>query len=232
MPRFVRFTADALAFGGETQVADQLGKPHREELSFLALLRKRFSSDEQLAEQLQSGDPDALWALFDRYGGLVFGIARRILRDEAAAEDAMQQVFLDVYRGIQGFDSTKGAFKTWLLMFTYQRTFNSRRSQMAGRFLETVPLNSEEMQDCIASTRQTGSIAENRILVEQVLKSLQPRQRRTIVLIYYEGLTAEEVAMRTGESVRVVRHNLYRGLDKLRKAFGTRDNNRSGEDVL
>lgn len=232
MPRFVRFTADALTLGAESQLAHQLGKPQREELSFLALLRKRFSSDEQLAEQLQSGDPDALWALFDRYGGLVFAIAKRILRDEAAAEDAMQQVFLDVYRGIQGFDSAKGTFKTWLLMFTYQRTFNTRRSQIARGLLETVPLDAEQMQDYIGSAQQTRPVAENRILVEQVLKTLQPRQRRTIELVYYEGLTAEEVATRTGESVRVVRHNLYRGLDKLRKAFGTRDNNTPGEDVL
>jgi RNA polymerase sigma-70 factor (ECF subfamily) len=232
MPRFVRFTADALAFGGETQVSGQLVRPHGEELSFLALLRKRFSSDEQLAEQLQSGDPDALWALFDRYGGLVFGIAKRILRDEAAAEDAMQQIFLDVYRGIQGFDSSKGTVKTWLLMFTYQRTFNSRRSQIARGLLETVPLDWEQMQDCVGSTQHTRPIAENRVLVQQVLKTLQPRQRRTIELTYYEGLTAEEVAMRTGESVRVVRHNLYRGLDKLRKALGPRDNKRSVEDAL
>jgi len=231
MPRSVRFTADALAFGGETRAADQLENIHREELSFMALLRKRFSSDEHLAKQLQNGDPDALWALFDRYGGLVFGIAKRILRDEAAAEDAMQQVFLDVYRGIQKFDSTKGPFKNWLLMFTYQRTFNSRRSQIATRFFETIALDSEQIQDCTGSTHQTEAIGENRVLVEQVLNTLQPRQRRTIELIYYEGLTAEEVAERTGESVRVVRHNLYRGLDKLRKAFGTRNNNLSREDL-
>jgi RNA polymerase sigma-70 factor (ECF subfamily) len=63
------------------------------------------------------------------------------------------------------------------------------------------------------------SLPEMSLLVEQVLSTLQPRQRRTIELVYYEGLTAEEVSKRTGETVRVVRHNLYRGLEKLRKAF-------------
>jgi RNA polymerase sigma-70 factor (ECF subfamily) len=58
------------------------------------------------------------------------------------------------------------------------------------------------------------------VLVEQILSHLQPRQRRTIELVYYEGLTADEVSLRTGETVRVVRHNLYRGLEKLRKALG------------
>jgi RNA polymerase sigma-70 factor (ECF subfamily) len=45
---------------------------------------------------------------------------------------------------------------------------------------------------------------------------LKPRQRRTIELVYYEGLTAEEISTHTGETVRVVRHNLYRGLEKMR----------------
>jgi DNA-directed RNA polymerase specialized sigma24 family protein len=58
--------------------------------------------------------------------------------------------------------------------------------------------------------------AEAICLVEQALEMIQPRQRRTIELIYYEGLTAEEVAERTGESAPSVRHNLYRGLAKLR----------------
>jgi RNA polymerase sigma-70 factor (ECF subfamily) len=62
------------------------------------------------------------------------------------------------------------------------------------------------------------SQAETAVLIEQVLTRLQPRQRRTIELVYYEGLTAEEISIRTGETVRVVRHNLYRGLEKLRKA--------------
>jgi RNA polymerase sigma-70 factor (ECF subfamily) len=57
------------------------------------------------------------------------------------------------------------------------------------------------------------------VLIEEVLSHLQLRQRRTLELIYYEGLTAEEVSIRTGETVRVVRHNLYRGLEKLRKAL-------------
>lgn len=102
-------------------------------------------------------------------------------------------------------------------MFTYHRTFNSRRSQIANKFFETDPL-----EDGLRDLQKQGSghsATENRVLVGQVLKSLQPRQRRTIELIYYEGLTAEEVSVRTGESVRVVRHNLYRGLDKLRKVL-------------
>lgn len=187
--------------------------------SLLARLRQHLCSDESLAEQLKSGNADALAILFKRHGPLLFGIARRVLRNDAEAEDTVQQVFLDVFRSIHQFESEKGTFKAWLLLFAYHRSFNSRRSQIANRFFET-----DQLDDCVAALQQPAagqSNTENSILAGQVLKTLEPRQRRTIELTYYEGLTADEVSIRTGESVRVVRHNLYRGLDKLRAAFHT-----------
>jgi RNA polymerase sigma-70 factor (ECF subfamily) len=194
-----------------------LAGPAAAETSLLSRLKQHLCSDEDLADQLQSGNTEALAALFKRHSPLVFAISRRVLRNDSEAEDAVQQIFLDVFRSIHQFDAEKGSFKTWLLMFAYHRTFNCRRTQIANRFFETDPLE----QDPYGAQRTAcgQSAAENSVLVGQVLKSLQPRQRRTIELVYYEGLTAEEVSVKTGESVRVVRHNLYRGLDKLRKAF-------------
>lgn len=193
-------------------------KPFSKSESLFAFFKQRFSSDEDLAGQLQSGNADALTVLFKRHSPLLFGIARRILRNDAEAEDTVQQIFLDIYRSIQQFDAEKGSFKNWLLMFTYQRVFNSRRTQFATRFFETDPFGGEGVPKLPAADGR-GSSAENRILVEQVLRTLQPHQRRTLELTYYEGLTAEEISARTGESVRVVRHNLYRSLDRLRRAF-------------
>ena len=158
--------------------------------------------------------------LFERHASSLFRIARRILRNEAEAEDAIQQIFLDVFRSIQQFDPEKGGFKTWLLLFAYHRISNCRRSLAANRFFDTDSF--DELLPAVfpLTERPFGySLPEIRVLVDQVLSALQPRQRRTIELVYYQGLTAEEVSKRTGESVRVVRHNLYRGLEKLRKAF-------------
>ena len=209
----------ALAPETEAEFGRVSAAPPADANSLLSAFKQQFCSDEELADQLQSGNADALAVLFRRHSLLLFGIARRILRSDSEAEDAVQQIFLDVFRSIHQFDPEKGTFKTWLLMFAYHRTFNSRRSQIANRFFDTDPL--EEGSSGLRALDRERSTTENSILVAQVLKSLQPRQRRTIELIYYEGLTAEEVASKTGESVRVVRHNLYRGLNKLRKAFRT-----------
>ncbi len=102
--------------------------------SLIELLRQRFLSDEALARDLQSGSADALTVLFERHASSLFRIARRILRNEAEAEDAVQQTFLDVFRSIQQFNPEKGGFKTWLLLFAYQRISNCRRSLAANRF--------------------------------------------------------------------------------------------------
>jgi RNA polymerase sigma-70 factor, ECF subfamily len=216
--RIARLDADG-AFAPETDgdLEQVLAGPPAAETSLLSRLKQHLCSDEELADQLQSGNAEALAVLFKRHSPLMFVISRRVLRNDSEAEDAVQQIFLDVFRSIHQFDPEKGTFKTWLLMFAYHRTFNCRRSQIANRFFETDPL--EEGLYVTDRTECGQSVAENSVLVGQVLKSLQPRQRRTIELVYYEGLTAEEVSIKTGESVRVVRHNLYRGLDRLRKAF-------------
>ncbi len=206
---------------GEACIADAPTSVSTTEAPLLTQLRHKLQSDEALVRLLQDGHADALTVLFERHSALLFGIARRILRNDAEAEDVVQQIFLDVFRSIQLFDPKRASFKTWLLMFAYQRAFNSRRSLIANRFLESDPIDDlfPELSD--GRNNSPGySLAEATVLVNQVMREIQPRQRRTIELIYYEGLTADEVAVRTGETVRVVRHNLYRGLEKLRKAIG------------
>jgi RNA polymerase sigma-70 factor (ECF subfamily) len=102
-------------------------------------------------------------------------------------------------------------------MFAYHRTFNRRRQLRTHGFYDSD--NVEELpQELIHGAGRHLSFASTEavILVEQVLNLIQPRQRRVIELTYYDGLTAEQASQVTGESVRVVRHNLYRGLEKLR----------------
>jgi RNA polymerase sigma-70 factor, ECF subfamily len=186
-------------------------------------------SDETLAEHLQNGNADALTHLFERYSPLLYAIARRILRNGAEAEDAVQLIFLDVFRSIRQYDPQKGEFRTWLLMFGYQRILNCRRALVAKRFFDSDPF--EESFAAWFQDVPGYSLADTSLLIEQVMSQLQPRQRRTIELIYYEGLTAREAAQRTGETVRVVRHNLYRGLQKLRVLLGGSTRKTYGEDA-
>lgn len=173
-------------------------------------------SDEDLAEALRKGDSDALTVLFKRHSRIVFGIARRILRHDSEAEDCVQQIFIDVFRSIDQFDRNKASFRTWLVLFAYNRTLNRRRSMISARVFSTGSLD-DFIPELLPCTCSIEAQMQDRLLLRQALGNLQPRQQRTIELTYYEGLTAEEIAARTGETVRVVRHNLYRGLEQLRR---------------
>ncbi|HEY6351197.1 MAG TPA: sigma-70 family RNA polymerase sigma factor [Candidatus Angelobacter sp.] len=175
--------------------------------------------DLDLARQLQNGNHNALTSLFEKYSDMVFGIARRMLGDDGEAEEVVQQVFLDSYRAIDQFDPAKGSYKTWLFQYAYHRTIHRKKHLKAKGFYSSEEL---DLQDLGVETYD-GALRSLRLcsqevvqLVHQLLNSIQPRQRVAIELTFFEGLTAEEIARQTGETASTVRHNLYRGLSKLR----------------
>jgi RNA polymerase sigma-70 factor, ECF subfamily len=179
----------------------------------------RDAEDLDLVRQLQDGDHNALTSLFEKYSEMVFGIARRMLRDDGEAEEVVQQVFLDSYRAIAQFDRGKASYKTWLFQFVYHRALNRKKHLEAKGFysseeLDLEDLGGEEFEGPLRSLRLCSQEVVQ--LVRQLLNSIQPRQRVAIELTFFEGLTAEEIASRTGETATTVRHNLYRGLSKLR----------------
>jgi RNA polymerase sigma-70 factor (ECF subfamily) len=178
-------------------------------------------SDEELMQCLRSGRHEALTVLFDRYHHLVFSIALRIVRDPGEAEEVVQIVFLDIFRTAANFDSRKGILKGWLLQFAHHGALHRKRHLVANHFYHWEEL--EAVLESGASSPLTGESPEMMRLAEEMLGKLKPRQRAVLELTYYEGLTAEEIADRLGESVHAIRHDLYRGLAVLRSTFGNGD---------
>ena len=175
-------------------------------------------SDEELIQYVTLGRHDALAVLFDRYHHLVFSVALRIVRDPGEAEEVVQTVFLDMFRAVAGFDARKGILKVWLLQYAYHRALHRKRHLVANHFYRWEDL--EAAVEIGSSRSFAGELPEVICLAEQMLGKLKPRQRDVIELTYYEGLTAEEIASRLGESVHAVRHHLHRGLAALQREFG------------
>ncbi len=171
--------------------------------------------DEALMLSLRGGHHDALAVLFDRYHRLVFRIAWRILRDAAEAEDLMQSVFLEIFRCAAQFDASKGTIKGWILQYAYHRGLNRKKYLKLRCGQEGVDdLDAIEWRP--ASSPAGISRIECGPMVKEAMARLSKRQRRTLELVFYEGLTMHEAAERTGESFDSIRHQYYRGLDKLR----------------
>lgn len=182
------------------------------------LTRLRASDDIALVKVLRDGCNDALTVLFERYSPLVFHIARNIVKDEWEAEETVQQVFFDLYRAIAQFNPERGTFKTWMLQFAYHRSINRREHLLCNKFYNSQELNEAFLGGALAATRSLLQLSppETTRFIEQMLMTLKPSQRRVIELTYFEGLTAEEIAGKIGETAVVVRNHLYRGLAKLR----------------
>jgi RNA polymerase sigma-70 factor, ECF subfamily len=175
-------------------------------------------TDEELMQYATKGHHDAVTILFDRYHRLVFDVALRIVRDPGEAEDVVQSVFLDVFRAMANFDSRKGILKVWLLQYAYHRALHRKRHLVSNHFYRWE--NLEAAIELGSGRPLWGELPEAVRLAEQMLENLKPRQREVIELTYYEGLTAEEIARRLGESPHAVRHHLQRGVAALRTAFG------------
>lgn len=183
-------------------------------------------SDEALITHLCDGHPDALAVLFDRYHRLVLSVALRILRNPGEAEDVMQSVFLEILRSAGQFDASKGTTKVWILQYAYHRSLN-RRHYLNLRGLYELTEDSLLPPTVLASPGKASlGMLESTRLVQEALARLNKMQKRTLELAFFEGLTMNEIAEKTGESFANVRNHYYRGLEKLRSLLRASSSNR------
>jgi RNA polymerase sigma-70 factor (ECF subfamily) len=175
--------------------------------------------DPELIRQLLSGNHDALAVVVDRYQRLVFSVAMRIVKDEGEAEDVVQIVFTDIFKRAEQFDPARGTLKVWLLQYAYSRSINRRHYLEQRQFYSQLDVDDlNPLGFSVGRNRSEGlSTAEVGRLLEQAIGSLNPKQQTALALVYFEGLTLEEAAQRTGETLAAIRHHYYRGLMKLRE---------------
>ncbi len=173
-------------------------------------------SDEEIMREVQHGNGDAFAVLFDRYHRLVLVTALRIVRDVAEAEEVTQNVFFEIYRTAGNFDPARGTLRVWLLQFAYHRSINRRNYLLLRQFYSRPDFDRALALEEGSRTVPQFAIQEAAQLAEEALATLNEPQRRTIRMVFFEGMTLKEVAERTQESFSNVRNHYYRGLDRLR----------------
>ncbi len=179
-------------------------------------------SDELLLEQVQEGAKEALSILFRRHARSIRNVAYRILRNEAEAEDLVQDVFLFIYRKAGLFDAAGGAARSWIFRVAYHRAFDRLRYLTSRHFYSTKELDDKTFH--VADSREEPLFHELSIegifckeLTARFNARLTAEQRETIQLFFFEGYALKEIAELTGRSLVNVRNHYYRGLERLRK---------------
>ncbi len=176
-----------------------------------ARLRESNASVAAIVRRIAHGDHEALGELFDRYGGLVGGVAKRILRDHADAQDVVQTVFVQVWRQAGRYDGTRGSAEGWLCAIARTRALDCLRRQRSRR---------EAPSELAPESRSAGPIVE-RLSVRRALAGLPSGQRLPLALAYYEGLTQPEIARRIGAPLGTIKSRMRTALIRLRESLGT-----------
>jgi RNA polymerase sigma-70 factor, ECF subfamily len=174
-------------------------------------------TDEELLERIKTRDEEALLLLFRRYHALVYSIGCRILRDEGEAEDLVQEVFLRLSTRAGTFDPAKGAGRSWFVQMIYRRAFDRRAYLGRRHFYRGTDF--DEATNAFSEDSLEDDVIE-RLTAQQLRAAfgeLTPRQRETLEMFFFEGLKLSEIAERTGEDLKNVRHHYYRGLERLRQ---------------
>jgi RNA polymerase sigma-70 factor (ECF subfamily) len=165
----------------------------------------------QLAARIVAGDPSALRSAYEAYAGRALALSLRIVRSQAEAEDVVQDTFLEVWRRASEFDGARGELSSWIMAMARSRAIDRvRRARVRARYAATPqPEPSVPTPDEQASQQQDGA------KVRGVLDTLPPEQRSALELAYFDGLTQQQIAERTGLPLGTVKTRLRLALEKL-----------------
>jgi RNA polymerase sigma factor (sigma-70 family) len=175
--------------------------------------------DGQLVELVAEKDAGALEALYERYGRAAYSLARRILTDEALAQDVVQEVFLSLWRDARRFDAGRGTVATYLLSMTHHRAVDVVRREQKLRRWRTSDEGLELEPDPKARVEDEVELAERRAEVRTVLAELPTAQREALLLAYFGGYTQREVAALVGVPLGTVKTRMAAGMRRMKEAL-------------
>ena len=167
----------------------------------------------RLVARIRAGDQQATSQLYDRYAKVVYAVALRVLQDTGAAEDILQDVFLQLWRNPDAFDASRGSLAAWLAVIARHRSIDRLRKRRPE----------VDVEDCvIAGGPDLADEAERTLVIEKVrvvLAEMNPEQRKVLELAFFQGLTHTEIAEKTGEPLGTIKTRIRTGLQHLRARF-------------
>ena len=173
------------------------------------------AEDRALVARVAAGDGGALEALYERYGRACYSLARRILVDEQLAQDAVQEVFLTVWRDAARFDAARGGFSSWLLSMTHHKAVDAVRREENLRKRRTSDDTLEVREDDAPAVDDAVWSLLRRQRVREVLQTLPEPQREALTLAYFGGYTQREIAGLTSTPLGTVKTRMLAGMRRM-----------------
>mgnify|MGYP001548144263 CR=1 FL=1 len=161
--------------------------------------------------------------LYDRYSNILYATAMKFLKEDADAQDVVQDVFIQIWDKAKLYDPAKGKPLTWALTLTRNRSIDriraiQRRTRLRDDFeKETVVDESEGVREALSGV----DASEKSQILRDAVGRLSPEQRNVIELAFFSGFTQSEIADRLGEPLGTIKARARRGLMKLKEILGT-----------
>jgi RNA polymerase sigma factor (sigma-70 family) len=171
--------------------------------------------NESLLQRVAAGDTEAVAACVDRFGGLVWSLARRLLGRPSEAEDAVQEVFIELWKNASRFDASIASETTFVAMIARRRLIDRRRRNARRSDGEAVPIDDLPIE----APDQRGRIEmqDEAATAVEALEQLKPEQRNVLQLAVCHGWPHQLIADRLGLPLGTVKTHVRRGLIKVRE---------------
>jgi RNA polymerase sigma-70 factor, ECF subfamily len=170
-------------------------------------------TDAAIVARVLRGDRSSYALLVDAYKGPVFNLALRMTQNREDADDLTQEIFIRAYQQLNKFNLEKKFF-TWLYTIGINLIRNHLKKK-ALQVLEGPSLNEVEQEE--KEDKEGRQLAEeSHVRLEKAMQQLPMEAREAIILKFQQGLTFEEIAEMTGDSISAVKMRIYRGLDRLK----------------
>jgi len=171
-------------------------------------------SDWSLLERVVRKDEAALSELYDRYSGVVFSEAKRILRDTQTAEEILQDLFYQIWRTAERFDASRGSLAGWLMVAARNRAISKLRKK--GDKAEELQDNRVDLKMNLENSTTRNLLLEK---VRAVMGSLPESQREAVEFAYFEGMSHSEIAEKTGQPLGTIKTRIRSAMATLKKVL-------------
>jgi len=175
-------------------------------------------TDDDIIRLVSLSSPEGIEALYDRYGPLAYTVALRILSDQSAAEDVVQEAFLAVWRRGSTYHAGRGSLRAWLCTIVRNRAIDRLRGERGRAHVDIAPLAEERD----TSPTDPWAVLEAELTGQEMrraLAGLPVEQRQTLELAYFGGYSQSEIAATMEVPLGTVKGRVRMAMEKLRTAL-------------